>query len=76
MEQADPFLDLQTAVIANSERMGDFMAWADELQVHFRSLSARVQALEQGVQVDDIEARLERLKRMSGSISDAEADGA
>jgi hypothetical protein len=35
-----------------------------------------VQALEQGVQVDDIEARLERLKRMSGSISDVEADGA
>ena len=78
MEQADPFLDLQTAVIANTERMGDFMAWADELQVHFRSLSARVQALEQGVpaQVDDIEARLERLKRMSSSISDVEADGA
>ena len=74
----EAFDDLQTAVVAHSERMGDFMAWADELQIQFRALSARVQALEQGVpaQVDDIEARLERLKRMSGSISDVEDDGA
>jgi len=74
----EAFDDLQITVVAHSERMVDFMAWADELQIQFRSLSARVQALEQGVpaQVDDIEARLERLKRMSSSISDAEADGA
>ena len=74
----DAFDELQVAVVAYSERITNLLTWADELQVHFRSLSARVQALEQGVpaQVDDIEARLERLKRMSSSISDVEDDGA
>lgn len=69
----EAFDDLQTAVVAHSERMGDFMAWADELQIQFRALSARVQALEQCVakpaDENDIEARLARFKRMS-SIND------
>ena len=74
----EAFDDLQTAVVAHSERMGDFMAWADELQIQFRALSARVQALEQCVakpaDENDIEARLARFKRMS-SINDVASGG-
>ena len=75
----DAFDELQIAVVAHGERMADFLAWADELQIQYRALSARVQALEQCVakpaDENDIEARLARFKRMS-SINDVASSSA
>jgi hypothetical protein len=78
MDTPDPFDELQTAVVAHSVRMSDFMNWADELQIQFRSLSARVLALEKccarPADESDIDARLARFKNMC-SISSGCSDG-
>jgi hypothetical protein len=63
--------ELQIAVMALSERMIDFMSWAEQMQADFRLLQSRMDVLEQRVaggwgggdeEDDEIDRRLAALR--------------
>ena len=42
----DAFDELQTAVVALTERMTSYVSWAEQLHAEFRALQGRIQELE------------------------------
>ena len=69
----DAFEELQTAVVSLTERMGHYVSWAEQIQVDFRELQAKMKRLEElhgpvlfdelfTGDVDEIEQRLAAIR--------------